>query len=222
MRPAVLARDKYMDQMELRTGRRVPADTVHHIFPKEQYPQYRWCTWNMISLCRENHELMHNRINGELSSAGRKLLEETARERGIKTSMLTLVIGLPGSGKTTYVRRVMGGGLVYDLDYIASAFRLRTPHTESHEPARKLANNMALSFAANARRYASEIYVIRAAPYLDEVIDMEPDRVVVCDGAYDISQRKDYQKINEKPLTERIADVIDWAKANSVEIFHTT
>ena len=222
VRPAVLARDKYMDQLELRAGRHVPADTVHHIFPVDKYPQYRWSSWNLISLSRENHEAMHVRGFGELTAAGRKLLEETAAKRGIRLSMVTMVIGLPGSGKTTYVRRVMGGGLAYDLDYIAAAFRLRRPHEETHEPSRKLANSMVKAFAANAQRYASEVYIIRAAPYLDEVIEIEPDRIVICEGDFDITQRKDYARLEEEPLKKRIDEVIEWAEANGVEIMKTS
>lgn len=221
IRPAVLARDGYMDQLELRLGRHVPADTIHHIFPVDRYPKYKWCTWNMISLSRKNHEAMHLRKGGELSDAGRKLMEETAQHRGIKLSTLTLIIGLPGSGKTTFARRVMGGGLVYDLDYIAAAFRLRKPHEENHEPSRRMANNMVKAFAANAQRYASDVYVIRAAPYLDDVIDMEPDRIVLCEGSYNITNRKDYEKVNESQMMERINDVIEWAQANDVVITRT-
>ena len=219
IRPAILARDKYMDQLELRAGRRVPADTVHHIFPKDKFPQYKWCSWNLISLCRENHEAMHIRQTGELTAAGRKLLEDTALERGIKTTMVTLVIGMPGSGKTTYVRRVLGGGLAYDLDHIAAAFRLRSPHTELHEPARRMANSMAKAFAANAQRYASDIYIIRAAPFLDEVIDMEPDKIVVCTGSHNISERGDYERLTDPAAMQgRINDVIEWAEANSMRV----
>lgn len=218
LRPAILARDHYMDQLELRAGRRVPADTVHHIFPKDRYPQYQWCAWNLISLSRENHEAMHIRLTGELTAAGQKLMADTAAERGIKLSTLTLVVGLPGSGKTTYTRRVMGGGLAYDLDYIAAAFRLRGPHSERHDPARRLANGMAKAFAANAQRFASQIWVIRTAPYLDEVIDMEPDRIVVCHGKHSIADRADYQRIDEADMQKRIDELVDWAEANKIPI----
>ena len=103
LREVILRRDGYMDQMELRIGKRVNAETVHHIFPVDMYPQYKWCSWNLISLTNENHELMHNRVTGGLSNAGQRLLRETAEKRGIPTTMLTLVIGVPGSGKSTWV-----------------------------------------------------------------------------------------------------------------------
>lgn len=50
--------------------------------------------------------------------------------------MVTLVCGLPGSGKTTYVKNNIKDGLCYDLDYIAWALRLEGEHTEFHQEAR--------------------------------------------------------------------------------------
>lgn len=207
-----------MDQLELRTGRRVPADTVHHIFPKDKYPQYKWCPWNLISLSRENHEAMHIRQTGELTNAGKQLLGETASKRGIKLSMVTLVVGLPGSGKTSYVRRVMGGGLAYDLDHIAAAFRLRSPHTERHDPARRMANSMARAFAANAQRYASDVFVIRTAPDIDEAAELDPDAIVVCEGTHDITSRADYVRIDQAEAEEKIKILLEWAEANDVPV----
>lgn len=218
LRRAVLVRDKYMDQLELKTGRRVPADTVHHIFPVEKYPQYRFCAWNLISLKRVNHELMHNRITGELSGAGHKLMMETAEERGIRLSMITLVVGLPGSGKTTYVRSVMGDGLAYDLDYIAAAFRLRSPHSERHEAARRMANGMAKAFAQNAQRFASQIYMIRSAPTIDEVAAMDPDRIVICSGTYSVSDRADHERVDLAEMSERIRELEEFAEMNEIPL----
>ena len=42
----------------------------------------------------------------------------------------TLVIGLPGTGKTTYVKEHRGNALVYDLDYIKAADKVlkKIPH----------------------------------------------------------------------------------------------
>ena len=40
LRGAVLARDQYLDQIKKRFGKRVGADTVHHIFPREYFPEY--------------------------------------------------------------------------------------------------------------------------------------------------------------------------------------
>lgn len=218
LRESVLRRDGYMDQLELIAGRKVNADTVHHIFPVDMYPQYKWCSWNLISLTNENHELMHNRITKRLSSAGLRLMREKAQEKGIPLTMLTLVIGERGSGKSTYVKHHLGEGLAYDLDYISSAFRLSTPHAERHEASRRMANSMCVAFASNARQYSSRVFVIRTAPTTDEVGLIEPDRLVVMKGQYDITGRKDYAGRSTDEERERIRECIDFAKKNGIYV----
>jgi hypothetical protein len=208
-----------MDQLELRHGRRVQAEVIHHILPREQFPEYQYSAWNLISLTRDNHELLHNRIGGGLSQLGRNLMTETAAKRGIKLHRLILVIGLPGSGKTSYVQKHLKGGVAYDLDYIAAAFRLTQPHAEYHGSARRLANSMAMAFAQNAVQLSNLVYVIRSAPTLDEVSEMMPDEIVVCKGSFDISGRKDFDKtFNATQAEELIAAVSDWAKSNNIPL----
>lgn len=31
------------------------ANTVHHIYPADEYPQYAWCDWNLISVSQKGH-----------------------------------------------------------------------------------------------------------------------------------------------------------------------
>ena len=219
LRSAVMRRDGYMDQLELRHGRRVQAEVIHHILPREQFPEYQYFAWNLISLTRDNHELMHNRMGGGLSQIGRDLMTETAAKRGIKLHRLILVVGLPGSGKTSYVRQHLGGGIAYDLDHIAAAFRLTQPHAEYHGTARRLANSMARAFAQNAVQYSNIVYIIRTAPTIDEVAEMMPDEIVVCKGSYDISDRKDLDKsFNRNQAEEMITAVAEWAELNNVPL----
>jgi hypothetical protein len=116
------------------------------------------------------------------------------------------------------VSQHLGGGLAYDLDYLAAAFRLRAAHQERHEAARRMANGMAKSFAQNARRYTGSVYVIRTAPRLEDAVEMEPDAIVVCRGQYDISQRRDYLRIDAEEYTQRIDELIEWARANGVGV----
>lgn len=207
LRRAVMARDKYLDQLELRTGKKVNAEQVHHIFPADRYPEYKWCSWNLISLTRENHELMHNRLTGELTNAGKKLQEETATKQGINISRLVLVIGFAGAGKTTYVKQHLGSGLAYDLDYIAAAFRLKKPKEEVNDPARRMANSMVKAFAINARRYTGTVYVIRTVPRLDELEAFEPDVIVRIKGG------KPYDD-----QAERMNELIEFIKANAIPL----
>lgn len=84
LRKAVLARDGYQCQESKRYGKALPATTVHHIFPREDYPQYQWEPWNLISLSADVHDQMHNRTTRELTQQGLELLERTATKYGIE------------------------------------------------------------------------------------------------------------------------------------------
>ena len=83
-RKAILQRDGYQCQESKRYGKAVPANTVHHIFPVEDFPQYRWESWNLISLSSDAHNEMHDRVTRELTDKGIELMERTARKRGIQ------------------------------------------------------------------------------------------------------------------------------------------
>lgn len=105
---------------------------------------------------------------------------------------ITLVCGLRGCGKSTYVKEhLTDGALAYDMDAIASAFRLRMPHEEYHEAARHMANDMLFGWLDNAERYTDEVYVIRTAPRLREVARINPDRVVICQTRYVVREMDD-------------------------------
>lgn len=84
LRDRVMRRDGYMCQLSRRYGRMIPAQTVHHIFPREDYPEYQWEPWNLISLSNEAHNKMHDRITDRLTETGMELLERTARRQGIE------------------------------------------------------------------------------------------------------------------------------------------
>lgn len=83
-RESILRRDGYLCQISLRYGKHVEADTVHHIFPVDKFPEYEWEDWNLISLAGSVHNKMHVRGTQELTEAGRQLMERTARKRGIE------------------------------------------------------------------------------------------------------------------------------------------
>lgn len=76
LRECVLRRDKYLCRESARYGRMIPADTVHHVWPADRYPEYAWCEWNLIALSSATHNAMHNRDTGELTELG-----ETWRRR---------------------------------------------------------------------------------------------------------------------------------------------
>lgn len=84
LRDSVLRRDKYIDQERKRYGVAVPAEVVHHIFPKDDFPQYATEPWNLISLSRSTHNAMHVRDTQELSEKGKELLRRTCRKHHIE------------------------------------------------------------------------------------------------------------------------------------------
>ena len=84
LRERILRRDKYLCQISKRYGRMVQANTVHHIFPREQYPAYQWEPWNLISLSNEAHNRLHDRVTDELTEEGKELQRRTARRQGIE------------------------------------------------------------------------------------------------------------------------------------------
>lgn len=83
LRASVLRRDEYLDQVAKRYGKRVAADTVHHIFPREWFPEYTFESWNLISLSSATHNKLHDRDGHYLTEDGMQLLERTARRKNI-------------------------------------------------------------------------------------------------------------------------------------------
>lgn len=83
LRSVILRRDGYMCQISRRYGKRIPADTVHHVFPREEYPEYQWQAWNLVSLASDVHNRMHDRNTNALTEEGAELLRRTARRHGV-------------------------------------------------------------------------------------------------------------------------------------------
>ena len=69
-REAILTRDKYLCQESKRYGKRITANTVHHIYPVELYPALAFVSWNLVSLSAEKHNAMHDRETHELTALG--------------------------------------------------------------------------------------------------------------------------------------------------------
>ena len=84
LRESILRRDGYQCQYSKRYGRLIPANTVHHIFPLEDFPQYAYEPWNLISLSAEAHNMMHVRNTNELTDIGLDLLKRTARKNNLE------------------------------------------------------------------------------------------------------------------------------------------
>ena len=69
-REKILKLDKYKDRVAAMFGRTAAANTVHHIYPAEEYPEYEWCDWNLISVSQATHNRLENRKTGELTKEG--------------------------------------------------------------------------------------------------------------------------------------------------------
>ena len=217
----VLRRDNYLDQYILQNENRViPADMVHHILPRESFPQYAMEDWNLIAVSRRTHNKILHTIKGKLTRAGKSLMYETAWRNGIKMTEKILVIGKPGSGKTCWTREQLGqDAIAYDLDAIAAAFRLAEEHEEIHEGARRMANRLFLAFSQRAQDFANRVFLIRTAPTLEEMSQIRPDRVVICSGAYDIRKRKDFNAhVDMAEIEKRIEDAKRFCELNSIPI----
>lgn len=79
-RELVLRRDNYLCQECRRYGKTTPAQTVHHIFPLEQYPELAVVSGNLVSLCFGCHDMMHDRNSDEVTEVGRRW-QERVRDR---------------------------------------------------------------------------------------------------------------------------------------------
>lgn len=64
LRERILRRDKYLCQDCKRYGRRRSAAEVHHIKPREEWPELQWDPNNLISLCNECHNKRHPEKGG--------------------------------------------------------------------------------------------------------------------------------------------------------------
>lgn len=73
----ILRLDKYVDQIAKRYGRTEEATVVHHIYPADEYPEYEWCDWNLISVSIRTHNMLENRKTGKLTAMGEELKRRT-------------------------------------------------------------------------------------------------------------------------------------------------
>lgn len=69
-RQVILTRDRFQCRECRRFGRAINATIVHHVFPVEDFPEFSWADWNLISLCPACHNAMHDRETGALTDLG--------------------------------------------------------------------------------------------------------------------------------------------------------
>lgn len=76
-REHILKRDKYLCRLTKRYGTNVDASIVHHIYPADEYPEYFWCDWNLISVSSNIHNKLHDRKTRKLTQLGEDLKRRT-------------------------------------------------------------------------------------------------------------------------------------------------
>ena len=82
IRELALKRDGYMCQEAKRYGRAVQAEVVHHIWPAEDYPEFAFKLWNLVSLSAAAHDRMHERDSRKLTALGESWRRRTTPPRG--------------------------------------------------------------------------------------------------------------------------------------------
>ena len=71
-RAKILKRDGYECQNCRRYYKTKQATTVHHIYFFDDYCELGLVNWNLISLCNECHNKMHNRLTDEPTKLGKE------------------------------------------------------------------------------------------------------------------------------------------------------
>ena len=77
LRAQVMRRDGYRCQLSKRFGKAVPAELVHHIYPVDEFPEYAFEPWNLISVSRAAHNKLHDRDSDKLTAEGVALMRRT-------------------------------------------------------------------------------------------------------------------------------------------------
>ena len=88
LRQSILRRDGYMCQECKRYGKHIEGQHVHHILPREDFPQYQYSTWNLTTLCTNCHNKMHNRTDKTLTNKGKELVRRVCRAQNIDVETL--------------------------------------------------------------------------------------------------------------------------------------
>lgn len=82
-RPKILKRDEYMCRECKRYGKTTEATTVHHVYPLEQRPELGLVNSNLISLCKQCHDKMHDRVTNQLTALGNEWVERINKKFNI-------------------------------------------------------------------------------------------------------------------------------------------
>ena len=102
--------------------------------------------------------------------------------------------------------------IVYDLDCIASAFRLGRGHNAE---SRDMANALLGGFCSNATEFTDDVIVVRCAPTISEIDEISPDKAVIC---WTEQNRRNLPRGRVEALQQRVLDAMEWLRCNDIPI----
>ena len=81
LRESILRRDGYRCREAARYGKAVEANTVHHIWPADEFPEWAYEPWNLVSLSSAAHGQMHDKVTHRLTALGERWRRNTPPPR---------------------------------------------------------------------------------------------------------------------------------------------
>lgn len=69
-RNRIMRKYSYECQESKRFGKSVQAEMIHHIYPREQYPELSFVDWNLLPLTNGKHNTFHDRENNSVIGQG--------------------------------------------------------------------------------------------------------------------------------------------------------
>lgn len=135
--------------------------------------------------------------------------------------MRILIIGLPGTGKTTWVKNNLEqNDLCFDLDWLAAAMVLGEEHERKNWIAKRVVNNFLFPLVSEmeieTNKVGGNVFIIRCAPDWNELDDLNPDYVLFFVKEYDIGRRKFVDKTGLPEARIRVRAAMDWCKGKRV------
>lgn len=135
--------------------------------------------------------------------------------------MRILIIGLPGTGKTTWVKNNLEqNDLCFDLDWLAAAMVLGSEHERKNWVAKRVINKLLLPLVSEmeieTNKVDGNVFIIRCAPDWNELDDLDPDYVLFFVKEYDISHRKFIDNTGLPEARIRVKAAIAWCEEQRV------